>query len=399
MHPAQRLTGLTESVIREMTRLAEKHDALNLSQGFPDFDPPPRVLAAAAEALRSGYNQYAVTWGSARLRAALAGKYDRWYGMGVDPETDVTTTCGVTEAIIAALLGVVDPGDRVVILEPAHENYLAGVLFAGGKPIWVPLSSPDFVLDEARLRAAFAQRPRAIIINTPHNPTGRVFTRDELGLIARLCIEYDTVAITDEIYEHILYDGREHVPLATLPGMAERTITTSGLSKTYAATGWRVGWVIAPPTLSNAVRTVHDFLTICAPTPLQEAAAVALGLPDAYYAELAQAYTARRDRMMAILEDSGFRAAPPEGAYYVMADFSDVQLDLVGYARGLQGGQGDDVAFARWLTIEKKVAVVPGSSFYHDPALGRKLVRFAFSKRLETLDEAGRRLQHKGGLQ
>jgi aspartate/methionine/tyrosine aminotransferase len=399
MHPAQRLTGMTESVIREMTRLAEKHEALNLSQGFPDFDPPPQVVAAAAEALRSGYNQYAVTWGSARLRVALAGKYDRWYGMAVDPETDVTTTCGVTEAIIAALLGVVDPGDRVVVLEPAHENYLAGVLFAGGKPIWVPLSSPDFVLDEARLRAAFAQRPKAIIINTPHNPTGRVFTREELGLIARLCIEYDTIAITDEIYEHILYDGREHVPLATLPGMAERTITTSGLSKTYAATGWRVGWVIAPPALSNAVRTVHDFLTICAPTPLQEAAAVALGLPDTYYAELAQAYAARRDRMMAILEDSGFRAAPPEGAYYVMADFSDVRPDLAGYARGLQEGQGDDVAFARWLTIERKVAVVPGSSFYHDPVLGRKLVRFAFPKRLETLEEAGRRLQHKGGLQ
>jgi aspartate/methionine/tyrosine aminotransferase len=399
MHPAQRLVGLTESVIREMTRLAEKHEALNLSQGFPDFDPPPRVLVAAAEALRGGYNQYAVTWGSARLRAALGDKYVRWYGMAMDPETDVTITCGVTEAIIAALLSVVDPGDRVVILEPAHENYLAGVLFAGGEPIWVPLPPPDFTLDEAQLRAAFAQQPRAIIINTPHNPTGRVFTREELGLIAKLCIEYDTIAITDEIYEHILYDGREHVPLATLPGMAERTITTSGLSKTYAATGWRVGWVIAPPALSNAVRTVHDFLTICAPTPLQEASAVALGLPDAYYAELAQAYTARRDRMMAILEDSGFRAAPPEGAYYVMADFSEVQADLARYARGLQGGQGDDVAFARWLTIERKVAVVPGSSFYHDPALGRKLVRFAFPKRLETLEEAGRRLQYTGGLQ
>jgi aspartate/methionine/tyrosine aminotransferase len=399
MHPAQRLAGLTESVIREMTRLAEKHEALNLSQGFPDFDPPPQVLAAAAEALRGGYNQYAVTWGSARLRAALADKYDRWYGMAVDPETDVTITCGVTEAIIAALLGVVDPDGRVVILEPAHENYLAGVLFAGGEPVWIPLPPPDFTLDEAQLRAAFAQRPRAIIINTPHNPTGRVFTREELGLIAELCVEHDAIAITDEIYEHILYDGRKHVPLATLPGMAERTITTSGLSKTYAATGWRVGWVIAPPALSNAVRTVHDFLTICAPTPFQEAAAVALGLPDAYYAELAQTYTARRDRMMAILEDSSFRAAPPEGAYYVMADFSAVQPDPAEYPRNLHRGQGDDVAFARWLTIEKKVAVVPGGSFYHDPASGQNLVRFAFPKRLETLEEAGRRLQHKGGLQ
>lgn len=381
MHSAQRLTGLTESVIREMTRLAERHDALNLSQGFPDFDPPPQVLAAAAEALRSGYNQYAVTWGSARLRAALADKYARWYGMAVDPESDVTITCGVTEAIIAALLGVVDPGDRVVILEPAHENYLPGVLFAGGEPIWVPLAPPNFALDEVRLRAAFAQQPKAIVINTPHNPTGRVFTRSELTLIADLCVEHNVVAITDEIYEHILYDGREHVPPATLPGMAERTITTSGLSKTYAATGWRVGWVIAPPALSNAVRTVHDFLTICAPTPLQEAAAVALTMPDGYYAELVQAYTARRDRMMAVLEEANFRAAPPEGSYYVMADYSAIRPDL------------DDVACARWLTLERKVAVVPGSSFYHDPALGKRLVRFAFPKRLETLEEAGRRLK------
>ncbi len=387
MNPAQRLTGLTESVIREMTRLAEAHNALNLSQGFPDFDPPRQVLAAATEALKSGYNQYAITWGSPRLRAALADKYARWYGMAVDPETDVTITCGVTEAIIAALLGVVDPGDRVVILEPAHENYLPGVLFAGGEPLWVPLSPPDFALDETRLRAAFARRPTAIIVNTPHNPTGRVFTRRELALIADLCIEHDTIAITDEIYEHILYDGREHVPPATLPGMAERTITISGLSKTYAATGWRVGWVIAPPALSNAVRTVHDFLTICAPTPLQEAASVALALPDDYYAGLIRAYTARREKMMTILKETGFRAAPPEGAYYVMADFSAVRPEVA------EQPPGDDVTFARWLTVEKKVAVVPGSSFYHDRALGRRLVRFAFPKRLETLEEAGRRLK------
>lgn len=395
MHPAQRLAGLTESVIREMTRLAQKHDALNLSQGFPDFDPPPKVLTAAAQALQSGNNQYAVTWGSARLRVALADKYMRYYGMAVDAETDITITCGVTEAIVAALLGVVDPGDRVIILEPAHENYLPGVLFAGGEPVWVTLSPPDFRLDEARLRAAFAQRPRAIIVNTPHNPTGRVFTPDELSLIGRLCVEYDTVAITDEIYEHIIYDGREHCPLATLPGMAQRTITTSGLSKTYAATGWRVGWVVACPRLSNAVRTVHDFLTICAPTPLQEAAAVALALPDSYYAELLWTYTARRDRMMTILEEAGFQAAPPEGAYYVMADFSAIQPDVAMPPGSLSGQASRDVAFARWLTVERKVAVVPGSSFYYDPKLGQDLVRFAFPKRLETLAEAARRL---GGL-
>jgi aspartate/methionine/tyrosine aminotransferase len=361
--------------------LAESHDALNLSQGFPDFDPPVPVLAAAAEALRSGYNQYAVTWGSARLRSALADKYARRYGMTVDPETEVTITCGVTEAIVAALLGVVDPGDRVIILEPAHENYLPAVLFAGGRPIWVSLSAPDFTLDEEVLQAAFAQGPRAIIINTPHNPTGRVFSREELELIARLCLEHNTIAITDEIYEHILYDGREHIPLASLPGMAEQTITTSGLSKTYAATGWRVGWVTACPSLSNAVRTVHDFLTICAPTPLQEAAAAALQLPDDYYIKLARDYAARRAHMMAILETGGFRAQPPQGAYYVMADFSGIRPEM------------DDVTFARWLTVERRVAVVPGSSFYHDKELGRRLIRFAFPKRLETLAEVAARLQ------
>ncbi len=380
MYPALRLTELTESVIREMTRLAIKHGAINLSQGFPDFDPPAELLAAGVEALRGGYNQYTISWGSARLRAALTEKYARWYGMALDPETEITVTCGVTEAIIAALLSTVDPGDRVIILEPAHENYVAGVLFAGGKPIWVTLAPPDFLLDETQLRAAFAQKPRAIVLNTPHNPTGRVLSQDELSLIAELCIKYDTIAITDEIYEHIVYDGRRHVPLATLPGMAERTITASGSGKTYAATGWRVAWVIAPPVLSNAVRTVHDFLTICAPTPLQEAVTVALGLPDSYYAEQIQAYTARREHMMDILEEAGFRATPPEGAYYVMADFSAIQPDM------------DDVAFARWLTVERKVAVVPGTSFYNDPGPARHLVRFAFPKQLETLAQAAERL-------
>ncbi len=380
MYPAQRLSELTESVIREMTRLAIQHDAINLSQGFPDFDPPAELLAAGVEAIQDGYNQYTISWGSPRLRAALTDKYARWYGMALDPDTEITITCGVTEAIIGSLLSVVDPGDRVIILEPAHENYVAGVNFAGGKPIWVTLAPPDFELDETQLRAAFAQKPRAIILNTPHNPTGRVFSRDELQLIADLCIKHDTIAITDEIYEHIIYDGREHVPMATLPGMAGRTMTAGGFGKTYAATGWRVAWVIAPSELSNAVRTVHDFLTICAPTPLQEAAAVALNLPDSYYAGQIQDYTARRDHMMDILEEAGFRATPPEGAYYVMADFSAIQPDM------------DDVAFARWLTVEKQVAVVPGSSFYNDPTPARHLVRFAFPKQLETLAQAAERL-------
>lgn len=381
MQPAQRLAGLTESVIREMTRLAQKHRAINLSQGFPDFDPPPELLAAAVEALQGGYNQYSITWGSPRLRAQIAAKYKQWYGLELNPDTDITITCGVTEAIIAALMSLVNPGERVIILDPSHENYIAGVTFAGGEPIWISMTPPDFSLSEEVLRAAFAQKPRAIILNTPHNPTGRVFSRETLQLIADLCIEYDTIAITDEIYEHIIYDGREHIPMATLPGMAGRTITTSGLTKTYATTGWRVAWAIAPPALSNPLRTVHDFLTICAPTPLQEAAAVALALPDSYYATLTHDYHIRRDKMMAILEEAGFGAASPEGAYYVMVDYAAIQPDM------------DDVTFARWLTTEKRVAVVPGSSFYRgNPTLGKNTVRFAFSKKIETLEEARKRL-------
>jgi aspartate/methionine/tyrosine aminotransferase len=377
MQPAQRLAGLKESTIREMTRLALAHQAINLSQGFPDFDPPQEVLNAAIEALQSGYNQYSITWGSPRLRGQIAAQYKKRYGMELNPETDITITCGVTEAIIAALMGVINTGDRVIILDPSHENYIAGVTFAGGEPIWVPMPPPHYDLDEDKLRTAFAQQPRAIILNTPHNPTGKVFSRETMELITQLCIEHDTIAITDEIYEHIIYDGRQHIPIATLPGMAERTITTSGITKTYATTGWRVAWAIAPPALSNPLRTVHDFLTICAPAPLQEAAAFALTLPNAYYDELIRAYHLRRDKMMAVLEETGFRATSPEGAYYVMVDYSAIQPNM------------DDVTFAQWLTTEKRVAVVPGSSFYRgNPAVGRGTVRFAFSKKLETLEEA-----------
>lgn len=381
MHPAYRLSTLTESVIRDMTRLALKHGAVNLSQGFPDFDPPPALLNAATTAIQSGYNQYAITWGAPNLRRQIAETYGRWYGLDLNPDTDVTVTCGVTEAIIAALLGVVNPGEKVIIIDPSHENYVAGVRFAGAEPLFVSMRPPLFNLDEKELRATFAQRPKAIIFNTPHNPSGRVFDRATLQLIAELCIQHNTVAITDEIYEKILYDGRQHIPIATLPGMAERTITTSGLTKSYAVTGWRVAWAIAPAHLSKPLRTVHDFLTICAPTPLQEAAVTALTLPDDYYAEMTQAYHARRDKMMAILEEAGFRAATPEGAYYVLADYSAIRPEL------------DEVTFARWMTTEKKVAVVPGSSFYRgDPSLSQGLVRFAFAKRLDTLEEARRRL-------
>lgn len=381
MIPAQRLSTLTESVIRDMTRLAIKHGAVNLSQGFPDFDPPPELLNAAARAIQGGHNQYTITWGTPGLRRQIAETYGRWYGLDLDPDTEVTVTCGVTEAIIAALLAVVNPGEKVVIIDPSHENYLAGVRFAGAEPVFVSMRPPAFHLDETEMRAAFAQKPKAIIFNTPHNPSGRVFSRETLQLIADLCIQHDTIAITDEIYEKILYDGREHIPIATLPGMAERTITTTGLTKTYAVTGWRVAWAIAAPTLSKPLRTVHDFLTICAPTPLQEAAVTALTLPDDYYAEMVQAYHVRRDKMMSILEETGFRAAPPQGAYYVLADYTAIQPDM------------DEVTFANWLTTEKGVAVVPGNSFYRgDPGLSQGLVRFAFAKRLDTLEEARRRL-------
>jgi aspartate/methionine/tyrosine aminotransferase len=381
MQPAHRLAGLTESVIREMTRLSNQYDAINLSQGFPDFDPPREVLKAAIEALKAGHNQYSITWGSPRLRAQVANSYARWYGMVLNPDTDITITCGVTEAIIAALLSTVNPGERVIILDPSHENYVAGVTFAGAEPIWVSMTPPNFVLDETELQAAFAQQPKAIILNTPHNPSGRVFNRETMQLIADLCLEHKTIAITDEIYEHIIYDGREHIPIATMPGMAEQTITISGLTKTYATTGWRVAWAIAAPALSNGLRTVHDFLTICAPTPLQEAAAFALTLPDDYYAKIAHDYHIRRDKMMAVLEEAGFNAVAPEGAYYVMAEYDAIRPGM------------DDVTFAQWLTTEKRVAVVPGSSFYRgSPEFGKRVVRFAFSKQLETLEEARRRL-------
>lgn len=382
MKPATRLIGLQESVIREMTRLAYAHDALNLSQGYPDFPAPEAVKEAAIRAIQTDRNQYTITWGLPELRQAVARYLAQRYGMDwVDPDRHVTITCGVTEAIVAALMGIVNPGDEVVIIEPFHENYPPAVAFAGGTPVFVPLEPPDFRLDAERLREAFTPRTRAIILNTPHNPTGRVFTREELRAVAELCREFDVIAVTDEIYEHILYDGCKHIPLATLPGMTERTVTTGGWSKTFAVTGWRLGYAVAPEPWSTALRTVHDYTTICAPTPLQAAAVVALGLPESYYAELREGYAVRRERMLTLLRELGFQVTPPEGAYYVMADF-----------RAL-GFTGDDVAFARWLVREARVAVVPGSSFYHTPGLGRQAVRFAFPKQLETLEEAYRRMR------
>jgi aspartate/methionine/tyrosine aminotransferase len=369
----------TESVIREMTRLANQHGAVNLSQGFPDFSAPAAVKDAAQRAVAADVNQYAITWGARSLRQAIARKFERLYGVPVDPEREVTVTCGSTEAMIATLLAVLDPGDEVVAFEPFYENYGPDAVLSGAVARYVSLRPPDWSFDPAELERAFGPRTRAVIVNSPHNPTGKVFGPEELELIAGLCRRHDALAITDEIYEHILYDGAVHVPLATLPGMGERTVTINGLSKTYSVTGWRVGWAIGPPSLTGAIRKVHDFLTVGAAAPLQEAGALALDLPPAYYDELAAGYARRRDRLLRILEGAGFRAYRPRGAYYVMTEIDGLGWD-------------DDVAFARHLVEEIGVAVVPGSSFYEDAAQGRRQVRFAFCKKDETLDEAERRL-------
>ena len=379
VRPSGKAARFSESVIREMTRLAHLHGAVNLSQGFPDFPAPEAIKEAARQAVAADVNQYAITWGARSLREAIAAKFQRLYDVPVDPERDVTVTCGSTEAMIAALLALLDPGDEVVVFEPFYENYGPDAILSGAVPRFVKLRPPDWSFDPAELAAAFGPATRAIVLNTPNNPTGKVFTRAELELIAGLCDRHDAVAVTDEIYEHILYDGAVHVPIAALPGMASRTVTINGMSKTYSVTGWRVGWAIAPPALTNAIRKVHDFLTVGAAAPLQEAGAAALALPGSYYDDLAGAYRRRRERLVAILERAGFRVHRPRGAYYVMTEIDGLGWD-------------DDVAFVRHLVEEVGVAAVPGSSFYNDPVDGRRQVRFAFCKKDATLDEAERRL-------
>jgi aminotransferase len=369
----------TESVIREMTRLASLHGAVNLSQGFPDFPAPQALKDAAAAAVEADINQYAITWGAVSLRRAIAAKFTRLYGVPVDPEREITVTCGSTEALIASLLAVLDPGDAVVVFEPFYENYGPDAILSGAIPRYVALRPPDWSFDPDELRQAFTPKTRAIIVNTPQNPTGKVFDRGELQTIADLCLKHDALAVTDEIYEHILYEGAQHIPIATLPGMAERTITINGMSKTYSVTGWRVGWAIAPPPLTNAIRKVHDFLTVGAPAPLQEAGAAALAFPDSYYRELAAGYARRREFLLDVLQRSGFGVHPPRGAYYVMTEIAGLGWD-------------DDVAFARHLVETIGVAVVPGSSFYEHPEKGRRQVRFAFCKKDETLANAATRL-------
>ena len=369
----------TESVIREMTRLSNLHGAVNLSQGFPDFPAPEAIKQEASHAVMADVNQYAITWGSQRLRQALVAKHERFTGLAFDPEREVVVCCGATECMIATLMAIVDPGDEVIVFEPFYENYGPDAILSGATPRFVRLREPDWSFDPAELERSFNERTRAIVVNTPNNPTGKVFTRAELESIAALCRRWNVVAVTDEIYEHIVYAG-EHVSMATLEGMRERTVTISGLSKTWSVTGWRIGWCLAPPAITDAIRKVHDFLTVGAPAPLQEAAAVALAMPSEYYAALARGYRERRDFLLPVLEAAGFGVFPPHGAYYVMTDVSGF-------------GFADDVAFARFLVSEVGVAGVPGSSFYSDPASGRQRLRFHFARKRETLEAAAERFQ------
>jgi aminotransferase len=370
----------TESVIREMTRLALEYSAVNLAQGFPDFPAPGEVKEAAVRAIRADVNQYAITWGAREFRQAIAERFERDAGLAIDPEREITVCCGATEAMIASLLAVVDPGEEVAVFEPFYENYGPDAVICGVVPRFVRLRPPDWSFDPEELAAAFNHRTRAVILNTPNNPTGKVFTREELECIAALSKQWNAYVLTDEIYQFMVYDGFEHVSMVTLPGMRERTITINGMSKTYSVTGWRVGYAIAPPEVADAIRKMHDFLTVGAAAPLQEAGATALRLPEEYYRKLCADYGARRDRMLAGLEKAGFRCFKPRGAYYIMTDISGF-------------GFPDDVEFARYLVREIGVAVVPGSSFYSDPTSGRQQVRFTFCKTDATLDEAARRLQ------
>jgi aspartate/methionine/tyrosine aminotransferase len=377
---AQRVRFFVESVIREMTRVAVKHGAINLGQGMPDFDPPEEVKEAACRAIRDGANQYAITWGAPVLRQAIAAKARDFNHIDCDPDSQITVCCGATECMMATMLAVIDPGDEVVIFEPFYENYGPDSLLTGATPVWVRLHPPHWRFDRNELRRAFSPRTKAIIINTPNNPTGRVFTREELGQIAELCREFNVFALSDEIYEYLRFNGTPHISIATLPGMALRTVTISGLSKTFSMTGWRLGYCIAPPAITAAIRKAHDFLTVGAPHPLQLAGATALALPPDYYEELRTDYHRRRDILVPYLRESGFELEEPEGAYYVMTDISPFESGL------------DDTQFVREMITTVGVSAVPGSAFYASRESGRNKVRFMFAKRDETLHQAGERL-------
>jgi aminotransferase len=381
---SHKASQFTESVIREMSRLAARYEAVNLAQGMPDFPCPPQLKEAACRAILEDINQYAITWGDAQFRQAFAKKTSQYLGIPVQPDTDVTVTCGATEAMAAALLALVNPGDEVIVFEPYYENYGADAILAGAVPRYVTLYPPDaqgttWTFREDELRRAFNNKTKALVINTPHNPTGKVFTVEELTLIASLCQQWGVVALCDEIYEHILYDDARHVTLASLPGMLERTVIINGMSKTYSVTGWRIGTVIAPAELTGAIRKVHDFLTVGAPAPLQRAGVTALQLPADYYDELGRLYAMKRQLLIEILDHAGVRTVKPEGAYYVMANIAEF-------------GFPSDVAFTHFLVKDVGVAVVPGSSFFSRSELGHKWVRFCFCKREDTLAAARERL-------
>jgi aspartate/methionine/tyrosine aminotransferase len=380
---SRKATLFTESVIREMTREALKHGAVNLSQGFPDFAAPEDIKRVAMQAIADDINQYAITWGARDFRQAIASK-TRWYlGLDIDPETEITVTCGSTEGMIAAMMATVDPGEEVILFEPFYENYGPDAILSDARPRYIPLRAPDWTFDRDELRAAFNEKTKAIIVCNPNNPTGKVFTRDEMEFIAALCREHDALCFTDEIYEHIIYPREdasiEHISMAQLEGMRERTVVVNSMSKTYSVTGWRVGYVLAPPEITSAIRKVHDFLTVGAAAPLQAAGAYALSLPQAYYQRLQSEYLARRDLLLPALEAAGFRTFRPDGAYYIMTDISAF-------------GFSSDVEFTRYLIREIGVACVPGSSFYSRSALGSQQVRFCFCKKDSTLLAAAERL-------
>lgn len=382
-HVAQRVQAFPESVIRSMSRVASQYGAVNLGQGFPDFDPPREVMDAAKKAIDDGFNQYAVTWGVPALREALVRKLGSFNRIEAKADDNLVVTCGATEAMMASLLATCNPGDKVVIFEPFYENFGPDAIVAGATPIFVPLTAPDFQPDAEAFKAAMAQRPKAVIVNTPGNPTGRIFSDETLRFIAELCVQYDVLAVTDEIYEHMVYDGKHHTSLATLPGMAERTITIGGFSKTYAVTGWRLAYTCAPKPITDAVKRVHDFLTVGAAHPLQVAAVTALGLPSSYYVQLRESYQGKRDQLLGALENAGFRCHKPDSAYYILADWTN----LAGRNRF-----ANDTEFSMWLTKTCGVTCIPGSSFFHDKTQGHNLVRFAYPKKEATLQEAARRL-------
>ena len=369
----------TESVIREMTRLAIQHNAVNLSQGFPDFPAPAEIKRAAQDAIAADINQYAITWGAKPFRNAIAENFQRTQGLTVDPEREITVCCGATEAMMSTMMAIINPGDEVVVFEPFYENYGPDAILSGATPRFVKLRAPDWTFDPAEMAAAFGPHTKAIILNSPNNPTGKVFERAELEAIRDLCVRWNAFAVTDEIYEHMLYDGARHISLAAIEGMRERTITINALSKTYSVTGWRVGWAIAPEEVSSAIRKVHDFLTVGAAAPLQQAGAIAMQFPQSYYEALAHEYAQRRERLLGILGRAGFKCFKPRGAYYIMTDISAF-------------GFPDDVAFAKYLVKEIGVAAVPGSSFYNDPADGRAQLRFTFCKTEKTFQAAEERL-------